>query len=158
MLPKESPHAALPHFARSEKQIEAVKIGWSWPPFFSSFCWVLIKKLWWRAAGVLSVGFVANFLVNMGELMTEDGNEHGSLVEDLGWLLLLGVLLYTGGKGNDWVANRLERRGYKPTSIVSAPNAEGTVETFDENYVYDKGSDTWLNIDMLIVRQKREQV
>ena len=56
------------------------------------------------------------------------------------------------------MADRLECRGYKPASIVSAPNEEGTVEAFDENYVYDKGSDTWLNIDTLIVRQKREQV
>ena len=68
-------------FARSEKQIEAVKIGWSWPAFFFSFCWMLIKKLWWRAAGVLTVGFVANFLVNMGELM----------IEELGWLPLVRV-------------------------------------------------------------------
>ena len=80
------------------------------------------------------------------------------MIEELGWLLLLGVFLYTGGKGNDWVANRLERRGYKLTSIVSAPDAESTGETFDESYVYDKGNATWLNIDMLIVRQKREQV
>lgn len=81
-------------FARSGKQIEAVKVGWSWPAFIFTFWWALIKKLWWRATGVLCVGGSSNFLVNEGELLIENGNERGLLLGGIGVFLLLGLCLY----------------------------------------------------------------
>ena len=42
-------------FKHPAGSIEAVKQGWSWPAFFFSFIWAMVKKMWGLGIGVLSV-------------------------------------------------------------------------------------------------------
>ena len=119
---------------RTEKQIEAVKLGWSWPGFFFGGYWALVKKLWRIAAGLLFVQVVGDALYIVAEEMIEEGNVYGGAgVGLVAFLVVIGSLVLAGAKGNDWRASRLERRGYKSQDIISAENAKKAVAVFEKD-------------------------
>lgn len=104
----------------------AIKQGWSWPGFFFSLVWVLIKKLWHVAAIILVALLVWTWLANR---VFTFGNSPD--VEIVGfystWLLtgLISVLL--GIKGNTLRERTCRQRGWDLVRVVDAVNPDAAV-------------------------------
>ena len=98
---------------------EAVKQGWSWPAFFFSFIWAMVKKL--RVLGVgLLVGFFL-FVIIVDASVGGDGAD--VLINIVG--IIISIIF--GFNGNSWREKNLVSRGYELASIVTAANPEGAV-------------------------------
>lgn len=90
---------------------EAVKQGWSWPAFFFSFVWAIVKKQW--ALGILVFFYVLVEDFFLGEV----GVSEGLLI-----LIRLIISLVFGAKGNSWREKNLISRGYQLSDAVYAAN------------------------------------
>jgi hypothetical protein len=97
-------------FKHSEKGIQAVKRGFSWPAFFFTWIWALTRRLW-LAGGLLFLCSIA--LGIFGQAM---GRRNGpfALALDLIFLLIVGT------RANLWRSNALENRGYRHLGAMNA--------------------------------------
>jgi hypothetical protein len=99
--------------------VEAVKQGWSWPGFFFSSIWALVKHLWVIALasffGPLILGLLA---IAMGAEVA------GFLILNLGPIVLCIVF---GTNGNAWREANLISRGYELAGTVDAPDPDSAV-------------------------------
>ena len=102
---------------------EAVKQGWSWPAFFFSGIWAMVKKQWALGIGVLVGFFALGFFV----ALSFDNSSTGE-----GFINLAAVIcnIIFGVQGNSWRENNLMSRGYEFKDTVSAANPEGALALF----------------------------
>lgn len=98
---------------------EAVKQGWSWPAFFFSVVWAMVKKQWALAVLVLIGTLAVRVLVGA----SDSGQTGEGLVNLIGFI----INLVFGAAGNSWHERNLISRGYQFSNTVSAANAEGAV-------------------------------
>lgn len=103
-------------FSNDAGQIETVKRGWSWPAFLFCGLWAFYKRLWWRGIGLMFVVVIPETIGKQSDRLLEAGNVDAALL----WLavslsIVVAIMVYCGRKGNDWVAQRLERKGYVET-------------------------------------------
>ncbi len=110
-------------FKNPSGSVEAVKQGWSWPAFFFSFIWAMVKKMWGIGVGVLIGCFVVGLII--GLLFSDAGS---SKVVDL-FINLLAIILNIifGVKGNSWREKSLLSHGYELVGTVTAANPESAV-------------------------------
>lgn len=105
--------------------IEAVKVGFSWPAFFFTFIWMLVKKLW----GLAGAYFAAVFVLQLIEVVTVQSGEGGA--QALVFLILavgyFSLLLVPGFKGNKWREENLSKRGYEQLTTVQAETPDAAV-------------------------------
>lgn len=105
--------------------LEAVKVGVSWPAFFFTFVWMLVKKLWgWAGLWIGGAIVLAIF-----EKVAESSPEGGAqillyLIVAAGWFVLALVPLF---KGNIWRETNLRARGYEMVSTVEAETSDAAV-------------------------------
>ena len=102
---------------------EAVKVGFSWPAFFFSWIWMLVKKLW----GFAGLWFVLYLVLSIIEVATDEaGSEPG--LQGIMYLLLAGgyfaLALVPGFKGNEWRGNNLRKKGFEMIQKVEAETPE----------------------------------
>lgn len=101
---------------------EAVKQGWSWPAFFFSFIWAMVKKQWALGIsvliGVLVFGFVVGAVV---------GGEGGDALINIVSII---INIVFGINGNSWREKNLISRGYESVDTVTAANPEGAVALY----------------------------
>jgi len=90
---------------------QAVKVGFSWPGFLFSVIWLLMKKLWWNAAIVISSVVILTFI----ELSFD--NAHTSFMV---FLVEIGVYVLVGVNGNEWYSARLQADGYELKDTLEA--------------------------------------
>lgn len=95
---------------------EAVKQGWSWPAFFFSFIWAMVKKQWTLGASVLIGMLVFGFIVGAA-----GGGE--ALIN----VIAIIINIVFGINGNSWREKNLISRGYEQADTVTAANPEGAV-------------------------------
>lgn len=89
---------------------EAVKQGINWWAFFFVGLWALIKGL--PVAGI--VGISVAIAVQM------------PAIDDVfALLVIIGMMLLYGFKGNLWLCSKLEKDGYKLIATVEAASKEG---------------------------------
>lgn len=98
----------------------AVKQGWSWPAFFFSWIWAMVKKMWGIGVGVLIAFFVVGFIMGVS-------GEGGA---DLLNLAAIVMNIIFGINGNKWRENNLPTRGYEYKETVSAANPEGAIALY----------------------------
>ena len=103
---------------------QAVKEGWSWPGFFFTFIWALVKKLW--LAGLC--GFAANNVLNYFAASAGGDNE----------LLLMvaanaAVMVLFGSQGNKWRAANLAANGFALKGTVEAADGDEAIELATAN-------------------------
>jgi len=96
-------------FAHPSGLVETVKQGWSWPGFFFTWIWALIKSLW-------SVGLIA-FGVQL--LVSYD--------PALSSIVGLVVMIVFGANGNDWREKDLVSKGYVVKGIQMAGNSSEAI-------------------------------
>ena len=98
--------------------IEAVKTGWSWPGFFFTFIWLLVKKLYLTAGMVFLIVIVVGF----GEF------EFG--VTGLSSFFNLLIAVVVGWGGNQGRIENLIDRGFIFKTTVSAKTPEGALASY----------------------------
>ena len=107
-------------FEHPAGNIEAVKLGWSWPAFFFGFLWALAKKMWWLGGGLFAAFFLAESL-------------DASADEALDGLITVAALVLAflfGLNGNRWRENNLQSRGYEYTQTHTAANPDGATARY----------------------------
>jgi hypothetical protein len=101
---------------------EAVKHGWSWPSFFFSFIWALVKRMWGLGFGVL-VGFIVfGFIVGLA-----GGGKGGDALINVVAII---VNIIFGVNGNRWREKNLVSRGFEQGATVTAANSDGAVAQY----------------------------
>lgn len=102
--------------------IEAVKQGWSWPAFFFSAIWAMVKKMWGLGVGVLAGFFVLGFV--LAAIADESTGE--AIVNVVA--IIANVIF--GVNGNSWREKNLASRGFDQVDTVTAANPEGAVALY----------------------------
>lgn len=101
---------------------EAVKQGWSWPAFFFSFIWAMVKKQWALGVSVLIGLLVFGFIV--GAAAGDEGG--GALIN----IVSIIINIIFGINGNSWREKNLISRGYEQVDTVTAANPEGAIALY----------------------------
>lgn len=101
---------------------EAVKQGWSWPSFFFSFIWAMVKKMWGLGVGVL-IG-----LLVLGIIIAAAGG--GSGADALADVVAIIASIIFGVNGNSWREKNLASRGFEQVDIVTAVNPESAIALY----------------------------
>ena len=101
---------------------EAVKQGWSWPAFFFSFIWAMVKKQWALGFAVLVGFFVLGFIIGA----VGGGDSSDAIIN----VIALIINIVFGINGNSWREKNLISRGYEQADTVTAANPEGAVALF----------------------------
>lgn len=109
-------------FKHPSGAIEAVKQGWSWPAFFFSFIWAMVKKMWPLGIGVLIGFFVLGMVVGAA-----GGGNGGEALINIAAIISNVVF---GLNGNAWREANLHSRGYELEDTVTAANPEGAVALY----------------------------
>ena len=73
---------------------EAVKQGWSWPGFFFSFIWAMVKKMWGLGVGVLIGFFVLGMIIGAA-----GGGSGGDALINI--VAIIANIIF-GVNGNSW--------------------------------------------------------
>jgi hypothetical protein len=112
---------SLPH---PYEEARFVKEGFSWPGFFFLGLWALYNRLWWVAIGIIAVnGF-------MWHLVQEKELTHSAYL-----ILHFTLHLMVGFYGNDWLRNRLARRGYLTVDITAGDSPLRAEQRFFDRYL-----------------------
>lgn len=101
---------------------EAVKQGWSWPGFFFSFIWAMVKKMWGLGVGVLIGFFVLGFINGAA-----GGGSSGDALINV--VAIIANIIF-GINGNSWREKNLASRGFEQVDTVTAANPEGAVALY----------------------------
>jgi hypothetical protein len=101
---------------------EAVKEGWSWPAFFFSYIWAMVKKQWALGVGVPVGVLVFWFIVDA----TRDGSFAAALIS----IVLIIIDIIFGIEGNSWREKNLISRGYELADTVTASNPEDAIALY----------------------------
>ena len=109
-------------YANPQSNYEAVKQGWSWPAFFFSFIWAMVKRMWGIGAGIFIGVFVFGFIVGASGA----GPGGDALIN----LVSIIINIIFGINGNKWRETNLPARGYELKDTVSAANPEGAVALY----------------------------
>lgn len=109
-------------YQNPQGEYEAVKEGWSWPAFFFSWIWAMVKKLWKPGGIALAVLFV------LSVISSAIGDYMGILV-NIG-ALVIGLIF--GTIGYQWREKNLPERGYEYKTTVTASTPEGAIALYVE--------------------------
>ena len=111
---------------------EAVKVGWSWPGFFFTGIWLLVKRMW-----PLFVILVAVYTVFAFIGVVAADNHSADLYQANGILRMLfgmGFTVYIAISGNRLFAERLQKKGYIKVSEFDAPNKDSALLMYQQQY------------------------
>ncbi|MEN6330869.1 MAG: DUF2628 domain-containing protein [Smithella sp.] len=111
-------------FKHPSGAIEAVKQGWSWPAFFFSFIWAMVKKMW-----ALGVGFFAAFFILgiiLGIILGLAGVKENAANGLINIAAIIANSVF-GVNGNAWREKNLLSRGFEFRDTVTAANPDGAM-------------------------------
>ena len=98
-----------PQRAGRERDVRFVKEGFSWPAFFVSLPWALVKGLWRVALGFFLAQLALSAAIEA--LHVSDSAAAG---------LTLAYFILAGMFGNDLMRAELARRGYAQIGVIAA--------------------------------------
>lgn len=94
------------------EKAEFVEEGFNWWAFFFTGLYALYKRLWWPALSIIAFNVINASLYYKGWIQ-----EGSFMAISLGFQTLLGFL------ANDWIRDRLKRRGWIIADLTSGENA-----------------------------------
>jgi len=97
--------------------VEPVKVGFSWPAFFFSFFWMLIKSLWLQASVYLIACIVFSSLDKVAEKANSD------FLDTLMLIFIPAVMFVPGIMGNKWREKKMRKQGYEFMDTIQAESA-----------------------------------
>ena len=109
-------------YANPQGTYEAVKQGWSWPAFFFSMIWAMVKKMWGLGVGLLVAFFALGFVIGIS-----GAGQGGEVLINIA--SIIGSIVF-GINGNKWRENNLPKRGYEYKETVTAANPEGAIALY----------------------------
>lgn len=112
-------------YSSPQGQNDAVKQGWSWPGFFFSIIWALIKKMWVLGFSLLVLFLVLGFIEGAIEVSSGEDAALG-MAAITGFLNLIIAIIF-GINGNKWREKKLISRGFDYKDTVNANNPEAAV-------------------------------
>lgn len=110
---------------------EAVKIGFSWPAFFFTFIWMLLKRLWLHAAVYMGLYLLLELIGNVAE-QAGPGRASGTLLL-LSAAAYFALWLVPPIKGNQWREVNLRSRQYVFKGTVEADSPEAALAAISDN-------------------------
>ena len=143
-------------FTHEQKQ-EAVKIGFSWPAFFFTLPWLLYKRMWAVAAGVLFLVVLISAAMEAGVNLSMGDPNAAFMLELFGHATEVSILVLFAMMGNDWYAKKLLKRGFRHVTTIAAPNPNRAKSIFDEEYVYDDQAGDWVKFDGILGGEDRPE-
>jgi len=100
-----------------------IEEGFNWKAFFFSALWTLYKGLWLPTILILTVNSVIAYL------KLNDVVSHSAFIcMILAWNAIIGIL------ANDWLREKLKRRGYIITDIVTGDSLLRAEQRFFDRY------------------------
>jgi uncharacterized protein DUF2628 len=126
-------------FKGNNNNFRAVKKGFSWPALFFNWLWAILNGLPVHGIIILLiliiVSIASNKVVKLG----------GFIPFVVLKLLGIGIVIYIGSKGNDWLKNKLIEEGYKYIKTVEFLSMEKAIfyftgETIPEELFDDYGN------------------
>lgn len=120
--------AIYERYLNNERELQAVKNGFSWPAFFFGAIWAWTN-------GMVGVGFallfLAIFLNILGNTLIVSSIGMGGVFIYL--LISIGVLIWVGSSGNTWRKTSFEKKGYKLVKgCVSASSPSEAIQVYNE--------------------------
>ncbi len=103
---------------------EYLSEGFSWKAFILNFFWLVYHKLWVQGAAIFIL-----FIV-VGELAGA-----GVVGEGAGFVLNIGICMYVGFAGKDFLRKRLESEGYDFTDVVLAKSIDEAEYKFIDSLI-----------------------
>jgi hypothetical protein len=100
-------------------EIQAVKVGWSWPGFFFNWVWCFVKNLFGHGFGILGALFLLGII-----------SVTSASMEVLTSISGLGITIWLGSSGNRFREDNLKSRGFDFKKSTFATNPEGAVASF----------------------------
>jgi len=111
-------------FVNSGGEIEAVKIGWSWPAFFFNIIWALLKKMYLLGIGAIVAFFVLGFVGGLFDQITQQAFDVIIRIANF----VLAIIF--GANGNKWRESNLQKRGFDLKDTVSAKTPANAVSLY----------------------------
>lgn len=112
-------------FRHPTLELQAIKVGVSWPVFFFTFFWMLAKKLWGWAGLWVGTAITLSILEQVADSSPEGGAQViVYFVVAAGWLALALVPLF---KGNGWRETNLQSRGYEFVATTEAATPDAAI-------------------------------
>jgi Protein of unknown function (DUF2628) len=93
-------------------QVEAIKIGFSWPAFFCGPLWALFRKMWWPALGLLYLSIAAGSAYLAARILFTVFTGNAAIRGIVGILVIVGYMYLIGYCGNNWRQYSLLEQGY----------------------------------------------
>jgi len=104
-------------YSHPELGEQSVKEGFSWPGFFFTFGWAMLKNLWAHAIvlGILLAGsrLTSVYFEKRFDANPEDGVAAAVIIGAM--FMLIGTCVVVGWFGNRWGENSLVAKGYSYT-------------------------------------------
>lgn len=123
-------------FWHPDGRLEPVKQGWSWPAFFFSWIWALVKKMWTFGAGM---GVALLFVNAFGTVLRMSADPLTALLTELILTTLaIALSILFGLKGNQWREANLIVRGWEHVATKTAPSHEAATAIYIRDHVKQK--------------------
>ena len=128
-------------YEKNHLQIEAVKKGWSWPAFFFTWLWAMVKKLW-----ILALCIIIFIIIFVNIIYEDSGDQNAFTVISSNVSLLIRIIL--GLKGNKLRESNLRSRGFKYKTTITASNPESAIAFYvrDKSTTAETPSDSWSDL------------
>ena len=109
-------------YKHESKGYEAVKVGFSWPAFFFSFWWMLVKGF------LFSFVFYAAAYVFTG-IYSYNSDINAPFSTNDFFVLIIGLILwlYPGFYGNSWLNKKYINKGYIGAKVIPATSKEAAI-------------------------------
>lgn len=128
-------------FDHEAKGVDVVKEGFSWPAFFFTWIWCLVKHMWGKGVVLLLVTLGLALWGNVILVFGEDANV--STAELIYITAVIMVSVYCGDRGNKWRKIYLIKSGYKLVGEIEASTPGDAFLSFSSDQSnYIKKSET----------------
>jgi uncharacterized protein DUF2628 len=111
-------------FEGSNNNFRAVKKGFSWPALFFNWLWAILNGLPVHGIIILLILIIVSIASN--KVVKLGGFIPFVVLELLG----IGIVIYIGSKGNDWLKNKLIEEGYKYIKTIKSSSIDKAILFF----------------------------
>lgn len=109
-------------FQHQDGTVKAVKQGWSWPAFFFSFIWAILKKMYLTGIALFFLSFLLGTIVGHLNL----GQKGDTMIN----IISIAISIIFGLKGNEWWEAMLYRRGFEAKALLEAVTPQAALALF----------------------------
>lgn len=110
-------------YSKPNSEKVAIKVGISWPAFFFGGFWAFYKRMWGMMFAYIAIA-LSSGIIDMVVEETPDNEVVGLIC----YLALIAVSVWMSLRANEWVEDKLERKGYSYEGKVEASNRSRAIQ------------------------------